>query len=301
MPIGAIVAGVGIAASTAVQLSASSQAADATNHATDVATQNNRDSIAAQEAQQERAIQATREATDRTIATTDAEQTKSLGSITDLEGQNIGSWQQLADMYRPYVENGVKANNALSNPSASFMTSPGYQFRLDQGLNAVGTNKAVNGLLKSGSALKAYNDYAAGSASQEFNNWWTQQKGLSDSGLTAGNVENSATAGIAGARNTIANATQTGATARGNAAAGAATNVSNVAAGAADANSQAIANGTTSTNNAIMNNAATQGNAALSTANGISSGIGSITDLLNKYGVFGNTDSSYKGDGNGEW
>lgn len=53
----------------------------------------------------------------------------------------------------------------------NYKNSTGYQFRLNQGLNAVNSGYAGAGTLKSGAAMKAINDYGQGMASQEFGNY----------------------------------------------------------------------------------------------------------------------------------
>ncbi|HSX00807.1 MAG TPA: hypothetical protein VLF67_01075 [Candidatus Saccharimonas sp.] len=85
----------------------------------------------------------------------------------------------------PFMDLSKSGINSLMDPAKYFQTSPGYQFRLDQGLGAVTNNKAVNGLLQSGSAMKSLNNYAQGQASQEYGNWWNQQAGLVNTGLQA--------------------------------------------------------------------------------------------------------------------
>ena len=98
---------------------------------------------------------------------------------------------QAATLYQPYTSAGTNALANLADPNKNFQASPDYQFRLNQGLNAVTQNKAVNGLLQSGSALKGINDYAGQSASQEFGNWWGRQAGLAGLGAGAtGNLVN---------------------------------------------------------------------------------------------------------------
>lgn len=90
----------------------------------------------------------------------------------------------------PYIDSGVanagKLNALLdTNPysykpgnyqAGSFEEDPGYQFRKREGLSAVTQNRTTAGLLRSGSALKALNDYAQGSASQEYNNWFNRDQ-----------------------------------------------------------------------------------------------------------------------------
>lgn len=93
---------------------------------------------------------------------------------------------------QPYQASGAAALGKLQDPTKSFETSPGYQFRLTQGIGSVANSKAVNGLLRSGSALKAVSDYGQNTASNEFGNWWNQQKGLADQGLTGTQIASGA-------------------------------------------------------------------------------------------------------------
>jgi hypothetical protein len=85
----------------------------------------------------------------------------------------------------PWRQAGVGALNALANPNANFQASPDYQFRMNAGLEGVTQNRAVSGLLNSGSALRGLNDYAQNTASNEFGNWWNRQSGLAGVGQTA--------------------------------------------------------------------------------------------------------------------
>lgn len=52
--------------------------------------------------------------------------------------------------------------------TADFTADPGYQFRLDQGQQAIERSAAARGGLLSGAAIKAANNYAQGQASQEY-------------------------------------------------------------------------------------------------------------------------------------
>lgn len=60
---------------------------------------------------------------------------------------------------------------------ADFQASPGYQFALNQGLNAVQNSAAAGGSLESGRTLKALQDYGQGMANQEYNNWYGRRAG----------------------------------------------------------------------------------------------------------------------------
>lgn len=88
----------------------------------------------------------------------------------------------------PWHDAGVSALGRISDPSnvlANFQASPDYNFRLNQGINSVTQNRAVSGLLRSGSALKGVNDYAQNTAANEFGNWWNRQSGLAGVGQAA--------------------------------------------------------------------------------------------------------------------
>lgn len=58
---------------------------------------------------------------------------------------------------------------------------PGYQFRLQQGLQAVQNSAAARGGLLGGNAAKAMNDYAQGSASNEYGNVYNRAMSTFDS------------------------------------------------------------------------------------------------------------------------
>lgn len=98
------------------------------------------------------------------------------------------AYQQVRSDAAPWRQAGTDALGRISNPNAmlsKFVESPDYQFRLNSGLEAVGQNKAVNGLLKSGSALRGMTDYAQNTASGEFGKWWDRQNDMSNTGLKA--------------------------------------------------------------------------------------------------------------------
>jgi len=80
--------------------------------------------------------------------------------------------------YKPYEEAGRSGLCLLQqyltgDPAATqnrLEQSPGYQFRLNQGQNSIQNLLASKGGLKSGAAMKALEEYAQGTASQEFGN-----------------------------------------------------------------------------------------------------------------------------------
>lgn len=126
---------------------------------------------------------------------------------------------------QPFLQAGTDALGRISNPNtllSNFTTSPGYQFRMQQGLNGVSQSSATNGLLRSGGAVKALNDYASGTASNEFGNWWNQQMQLVDTGKSALST-------IGGVADNQSNLSEAGGAQQGNAAIGMGNNIGNLA------------------------------------------------------------------------
>jgi len=112
---------------------------------------------------------------------------------------------------RPYEEAGRSGLSLLQqyltgDPAATqnrLEQSPGYQFRLNQGQNSIQNLLASKGGLKSGAAMKALEEYAQGTASQEFGNQVGYLQGLAGIGQNAsiamGNYEIQAGANMANA------------------------------------------------------------------------------------------------------
>lgn len=94
----------------------------------------------------------------------------------------------------PYTQMGTDSTALISRlfglngqpaDMSAFTASPGYQFRLQQGQDAIGRSAAAQGGLFSGAAGKALNDYAQNTASQEFDNYLNRLFGMSGSGQQA--------------------------------------------------------------------------------------------------------------------
>lgn len=66
-----------------------------------------------------------------------------------------------------------------------FETSPGYQFRLDEGMKAIERSAAARGGLNSGATMKALNRYAQGTASSEYENYANRLAALAGVGQNA--------------------------------------------------------------------------------------------------------------------
>lgn len=113
--------------------------------------------------------------------------------------------------YAPYREAGYKALDTLSsmygaNPngktldmSQQVMATPGYQFRLGEGIKAAERSAAARGLLGSGATMKAIQRYGEGLASSEYDNYANRLAALAGVGQTAtGSTAAAGQAAVAG-------------------------------------------------------------------------------------------------------
>jgi hypothetical protein len=78
--------------------------------------------------------------------------------------------------------NGASGNTAANN---AFETSPGYNFQLQQGTQAVDRSAAQGGAFGSGNAAIALQNYGQGQAQQQYSNWLNNLNGLNSQGLQA--------------------------------------------------------------------------------------------------------------------
>jgi hypothetical protein len=104
-------------------------------------------------------------------------------NIKDYTGQAVGQvspYQKVGtealDLYRDIV---------LGGDMSKFFESPGYQFRLGEGLKALEGRGSAMGITQSGAQQKAIQDYAQGLASQEFGNVLGRIGALGGQGLQA--------------------------------------------------------------------------------------------------------------------
>lgn len=116
----------------------------------------------------------------------------------------------------PYMDRGNAAGNAIQgllgiggDQAASerawqqFKNSSGYTSRLNQGLEAITQNKAVSGLLNSGSALKGLNRFGQDYASNELGNYMSQLGQQQGAGLSATNALAGVSTGYANAASAL--------------------------------------------------------------------------------------------------
>lgn len=117
-------------------------------------------------------------------------------------GTRVTGFQESGDLYRTAGQDITAATSAMTEPwrttgaramedlygltgqdvaaTGDFATSPGYQFRLDEGMNAILQNRAAKGGVRSGATDRAITEYGQGLAAGEYGDWWNrmfQQKG----------------------------------------------------------------------------------------------------------------------------
>lgn len=128
--------------------------------------------------------------------------TKAIGKSTDAATGEITAGRDAAlGEYDPYVESTAGApqlySDALGLGGAegsdraveAFRAGPGYDFRIDQGVNALQRLNASRGRLDSGNTMIDVLKFAGGEADQEYGSWLDRLRGEKEFG-----------AGIAGAR-----------------------------------------------------------------------------------------------------
>lgn len=129
------------------------------------------------------------------------------------------------ELFKPYVDRGNAAGDAinkflgLNGTTAqdkafdTYKDSTGYKFQLQSGTDAIASNKAASGLLKSGATLKALNKYGQDVASTYTQNYLAnlgnqQTAGLSAASGNASSNSNAAGMSVNNSNNALANQTQ---------------------------------------------------------------------------------------------
>lgn len=99
--------------------------------------------------------------------------------------------------FDPYSWTGGQANSMYANAlglngpggnraaTGAFQASPGYNFQLGQGVQALDRSAAGSGMFGSGNAAMALNQYGQGLANQDYGNWMSRLGGLGSQGLQA--------------------------------------------------------------------------------------------------------------------
>lgn len=119
------------------------------------------------------------------------------GYIDQGQQQSQGALNQAIGQYSPYQQTGQAANSMYANAlglngaggntaaQGAFQANPGYQFNLDQQLQATNRGAAAGGMLASGNLLTALQDRSSGLANQEYGGWLDRLAQQSGQGLQA--------------------------------------------------------------------------------------------------------------------
>lgn len=99
-----------------------------------------------------------------------------LGQAQGLYGGISDRGNAAAGLY----DNAIGLNGAEGNAAATaaFQSSPGYQFQLDQGLQALDRSAAARGMFQSGGTGIDEMTYAQGLANQDYGNWLDRLNGV---------------------------------------------------------------------------------------------------------------------------
>lgn len=79
---------------------------------------------------------------------------------------------------------GVNGAAGTANAQGAFTASPGYQWQLGQGLDALNRRRAAGGMLNSGNADLDALTYGQGLAKQDYGSWLSGLQGLNSNALT---------------------------------------------------------------------------------------------------------------------
>ena len=108
---------------------------------------------------------------------------KDLDNIKKMMEQQSAMAQQ---QYQPYAQAGQQALSNMQAPDLeALQNDPGYQFRLQQGNQALDRQLAARGMGRSGAAMKAAQQYGQGLADQTYNDYFNRQGQLANMGYNA--------------------------------------------------------------------------------------------------------------------
>ena len=115
--------------------------------------------------------------------------TSSLQKITNLLG--LGSLVTDGTNNNTYGMDPANAKGLQTQALADFQTTPGYQFRMDEGVKGLDRSAASRGLLRSGAQQKAITNFGQGIASEEYGNYFGNLMSLAGMGGQVASSANS--------------------------------------------------------------------------------------------------------------
>lgn len=113
-----------------------------------------------------------------------------LNNATGAINQGLESLSNLGNKYGGatglYLDAlGVNGADGTGRAQNAFTAGPGYQWMVDQALDAVNRTADARGMLRSGNTQAAVVDRASGLAGQEYNNWLSNLSGFVNPELSA--------------------------------------------------------------------------------------------------------------------
>lgn len=120
--------------------------------------------------------------------------TSALGKITNLLG--LGELTQEGNNDGIYWVKGDNAKGLQTNALADFQTTPGYQFRQEEGTKALDRSAASKGAVRSGAQIKATQAFGQNLASEEYGNYLSSLFNLAGLGGQAQQGTQSANSGL---------------------------------------------------------------------------------------------------------
>ena len=152
---------------------------------------------------------------------------KAAKAQTNAANQDIAFQKETRDIAlansKPWLTSGTAAENALSFENGlgarpegygGYTKTPGYDFRMQEGTNALQAGAAARGGLYSGAAMKALQSYGQDYATNDYGNFLARLTGQSNSGLNAAtlsaNIGQNAAGGVSNALSNLGNAQSAG-------------------------------------------------------------------------------------------
>jgi len=160
-----------------------------------------------------KAAKAQKSAANQTVAEQQREYDQDRADLAPYRETGTAALSKLAQMYGVTTGAGSASGGGVMGYAndGGFSASPGYQWAVDQGTQAVERSAAARGLLSSGGTEKAIARYVTGAASQDYDNYASRLAQLAGVGQSA---TNSTVAAGQGTTNAITQAQQNAGNAR---------------------------------------------------------------------------------------
>lgn len=117
------------------------------------------------------------------IDTLTAAGTDAVGLLQPYADQGSKAYNQISNL------NGLNGSQAQTDAMSRFTTDPGYQFKLQQGVDAIDRSAFARGSGASGQTLKALTEYGQGVADQGYGDYYSRLAGMGNTGVNAAGVQ----------------------------------------------------------------------------------------------------------------